>query len=476
MPEPSGERPPAGRLRDHWIAEVIRLRETQWGPLDDGKEVRQLLARGGSFAERVLCRARRVGARDGLDETVDTWWRGARLTLLALAVLALFTGAGAAMGALGNGTHAVNLLLALVALLGLHTLTLLVWLLSGFLEPDNVSWLTNTWLWLTRKLAKGPQAALVPRALLELSNRTRTTRPLSGCISHGLWLIALLSALLTLMALLAARRYQFQWETTLLSADTFVWLTHALGWLPALAGFPLPDDTLIRASNGLQPLPDSANAVWSVWLAGCVVVYGIVPRLGLLLWNGWQARRGLGRLRVDETLPGFAELRERLLPVATHSTVDTPPPAVFTPQRRASSSVAAPPCPAALAGIELAPDLPWPPGPLPENVTDLGRVDSRTERHGLLQVLHDHPPERLLLVCDAGQTPDRGTVALLAELAGVAGHTQVLLLNHNTGRTPLWQQQLTQAGLPEQDLVTDIPAALRRLGTGNDTTGGARHE
>ena len=88
-------------------------------------------------------------------------------------------GAGAALGALGDGSRPVNLLLALFAILGLHALTFLAWLLS-FGVHAQVSGLGRLWLWLTRKLARSPDAALAPRALVELLARNGALRWMLG--------------------------------------------------------------------------------------------------------------------------------------------------------------------------------------------------------------------------------------------------------------------------------------------------------
>src|SRR5690606_4229739 len=132
------------------------------------------------------------------------WMQGSRIALLALCLLAILGGAGVALGALGDGSRPVNLLLALVALLGLNTVTLIFWLLSFLFKGGNSgAWLGEAWLWLTRKLARGPDAALAPRALVEMLNRHQALRWLLGGISHGLWSLALASLLLTLLALLS---------------------------------------------------------------------------------------------------------------------------------------------------------------------------------------------------------------------------------------------------------------------------------
>jgi hypothetical protein len=304
--------------------------------------------------------------------------------------------------------------------------------------------------------------------LLELAQQRRCTRAVSGLVSHSLWLVALLSAVATLLALLSARRYSFNWETTLLSPDTFVALTHALGWLPGLLGFQMPADALVRASDGLQPLPEQVHALWSSWLIGCVVVYGLLPRALLLALNAWVALRRMRQGSIDAALPGFAELHDRLMPTSTPAGIDAPAPAPLAPHTLAPEHPATAHAGAVL-GLELPHDTPWPLAELPGQVHDFGTVDNRAQRHALLDSLHAAPPARLLVVCDALQTPDRGTLGFLAELASPVPATHVLLMAGHTqaGRIEVWKHALRQAGWAAGYIHTQLPDALAWLQADN---------
>lgn len=466
----AGERE-TGSFTEHWLAETIRLREALWGPLDDAKEVRRARAEGNGFPERLLLRARYLAKREKLDLLVERWRRGSRGALAAMGLAALMAGAAAASGALGDGSRSVNVLLAMTALLGLNTLALVFWLL-GFLVKgaSDGSWLGEAWLWLTRKLARGPDAALAPRALAEVLGRNRAMRWLLGSVSHGWWSLALGSALLTLLAVLSARRYSFNWETTLLSPDAFVWLTATLGWLPAHLGFAIPPDALVRASDGLQTLPEPAQALWSSWLIGCVVVYGLLPRLALLAISLLQSRRRLTALRLDTGLPGYAELRDRLSPTSEKTAIDAPAGATYQtrvhPRERQPSEAGQ----SALLGIELPPEQNWPPQTLPPGVADLGVIDNRQQRNELMEHLQTQAPGKLLLVCDVRQTPDRGTLALLTELAGLSAQSHIALPATGEGatdmdaRTASWHEKLQVAGFTAEQIHIDMEKAMQWLG------------
>ncbi|KAG1251999.1 hypothetical protein G6F65_018106 [Rhizopus arrhizus] len=232
MAGPAAPRP----LRAHWLAELIRLRETHWGPLDDADAVRRVRQLDTDLPSRILARADLLAQRENLTPLVDAWRRSARGILAVLFVLALISGIGVALGALGDGSRPVNVLWALGALLGLHALTFLLWLASFLVRASAMTGLGRLWLWATRKLARGPDGALVPQAFLNLLARAGALRWLFGAISHLLWLAALCAALAALLAVLSTASYRFIWATTLLAPDTFVGLTPAIGWLPAHLG------------------------------------------------------------------------------------------------------------------------------------------------------------------------------------------------------------------------------------------------
>lgn len=172
------------------------------------------------------------------------------------------------------------------------------------------------------------------------------------------------AALATLLTVLSTASYRFIWATTLLAPDTFVWLTQAIGWLPGLAGFPLPDAATVLASDGVQTLPAAAQVQWSLWLIGVVVVYGVLPRLAAALLCLVVLRRRLAGLRIDPALPGHAALRDRLEPAVVSTGLDRPVDPLHEPRLSA-------PAPAGLDGrpvllaLELPTDLPWPPATTP---------------------------------------------------------------------------------------------------------------
>lgn len=452
----------------HWLAEAVRLREAHWGPLEDADAVRQARLAGGTLTSRILLRARLLARREGLDALLGRWRQGAALTFILLVLATLLAGAGAALGALGNGSRPVNVLWALSALLGLHALMFVLWISTFAIRQTGATGLGRLWLWTTRKLARGPDSALVPQALLNLLARAGALRWLFGSVSHLLWLAALCAALAVLLAMLSTASYRFVWATTLLQPEAFVRLVAGLGWLPAQFGFAAPDPAVVQASDGVQALPAGAQAQWAVWLLGQVVCYGIVPRLLAGLGCVIMSARALRRLRIEPELPGYAALRDRLQPPTESIGLDQPAGPLRTPAVVATQTLPDLSGHAVLAGIELPPGTPWPPAMLPAQAHDAGILDTREQRNTLLDALARTPAPRLLLACDAHQTPDRGTLALIADLSGKAAQTRVWLSagfneHEGTDRSATWRARLQEAGLPPEAIVADADAPLAWL-------------
>ena len=458
----------SNRFDDHWLAETLRLRESQWGPLEDTAEAGKARALGGDFDTRWLTRARLLADREGLVDTLKQWRAVARLTFWVFSALAFLLGCGAATAALGRGGP-VNLAPTLTALLGLNLLAFFLWLTSFAMQSGAAgSMLAKAWLHVTRRLARGPNTVLLPRALMELLARQRLQRWGAGLLSHWFWVVAMMGALLTLLGLLATRRYTFQWETTLLTPETFVFLVQALGSLPGMLGFPEPSAEVIRNSSGQHTLPDSAHAAWSVWLVGVVFVYGLLPRLAAFVLSIFLVRKRLQGLAVDPSLPGVAELRTRLMPASENTGIDKP-----APQDHATPVPAGPTLHAGagingLLGLELPAELAWQASDVPSNVNDFGVMDSREQRRQVLEFLRHQPAGRLLVCCDARQTPDRGSIALLKELASLANTMVVALLPDDPSavRKEQWQDQLKQAGFTPAQLLIGLSSGLQWLNQG----------
>ena len=449
-----------------WLTETVRLREEHAGPLEDLEANRLARTAGGDLATRIQQRALHLAERDGLAAALSRWLQGARLALVLLAAVAVISGAGLAFAALGNGLAPVNVFWALGSLLGLNLILLISWALGLLFAGEHSASLGRLWLWLSEKLARDAKAAQLAPALLLLLQRQKLNRWAVGVLVNSLWLLALLSALVILLTLLATRRYGFVWETTILGADTFVAVTQALGTLPALLGFNVPTVEMIRASGDSALNIESARQAWAAWLVGVLLVYGLLPRLILALLCLWRWKRGRAALHLDLNLPGYAQLRERLMPSSERLGVNDVAPDHLHSISGGASELESDG--ALLVAIELDDQHPWPPK-LPANVKNAGILDSRESRNKLLEQLSRFPPARLAIACDPRRSPDRGSLALIAERARRATDTRVWLLQAPPGqaldaeRLGDWHAALQQLELSFADC-----APLTWLETGHD--------
>jgi len=461
-------------FESHWLAEAVRRREERSGPFEDGHAVAAARAGGGDAESRILRRAQLVGEREGLVGAIASWTSRARLATLLLVALALASGFGAAEAVLGDGARAVNVVWALGGLLGVHLLSLLLWLAGLAVGGrDAGGLLGRAWLALSSRLSRASETVDVTQALVGLLGPRRLLRWWLGAVTHGVWLAALVGAVVGLVVTLATRRYGFAWETTILPADVFVRAVRIVGWLPAQFGFAMPDADAVRASGDAALSGEAARIAWSSWLVGCVVAYGVVPRLLLagVCFGLW--RFGRSRLRLDVALPGYAVLVPRLMPASERIGVTDADrgriPGPHVGGRRGAATGRS-----VLVALELAGQPGWPP-PLPPGAIDAGVIDSREDRKKVVAALRVDPPARLLVACDARQSPDRGSLEVVAELSRHANDSRVLLVGAaQTGageRRQHWHDGLRGIGMAPGRIDENSAHALEWLGAGEREDG-----
>lgn len=461
---------------DALTTEAIRRIESD-GPLDDQSVLRQLARAPEPAPWPLVQRARLLAERLGLPGRLARARDLAPLVLLGLATLMVVAGLGLAGAVVDAQERRINVIASLAGLLGLHGLSLLVWL-TALLVPGHArggALAGRLWLALTARtaLGRGREGAALLQAGVQLLERARLLPWLLGLASHLLWAIGFAVAIAALLGALAFRRYTLGWETTLLDPGQFARAIDALAWLPGRIGFPVPDATLIRAAGDPAAPPDAAGqAVLAWWLVGCVVVYGLLPRLLCALWCGalWQARSH--RLQPDFALPYYRQLQARLDALAPARVVD----AEHAPGRGAGLPQPADDAPGApvLLAFELPPEQPWPPVDLPPEVRAWACDGSAAARAAAAQQVAAWRPRRLVVACQAAASPDRGTERLLRELLPLTASLRLWLVGadqadeaqrarwprwlHDTGLDalvhchPHWQAALTDiapdAGMP----------------------------
>lgn len=452
---------------ERWLAEAVRLREQAEGMQPDGILVARLRASHEGVESRIIARAREIGTRWGMDESIRRWISRERLVAWLLGAVAVLAGFGAALAVLGEGGRPVNVVWALGGLLGLHLLSLTAWVVALGLTGGHSGGVPGrAWQTIAARFAVGGNAEAVGRARLRLHARAGLERWWLGAVTHGFWFMLLLGMLLGLVGGLALRRYGFVWETTILPTAVFEGLVASLGWLPSLLGFPVPDAELVRASGDVALASEAARWTWSMWLVGCLLTYGLLPRLGLWAFCGWKVAIGRRRLRLYPDDPAFSALAERLSPSSERIGVSD-----AAPERLETAHVVAPhqaSGAAMVVGIELdSTRVPWPPDWV-HGVRDGGIVDSREQRARVLATIEASTPARLLLVCDPRLSPDRGSLALIAAMSVHAGACAVWLAGADavsgSERLQHWLDALAELGLAGSAVFTEEATAMEWLG------------
>ncbi len=439
------------------------------GALDDAAELRQAFQTRTTRAAQVQARAWLLGQRLGLPQELARWRLWGGWVGLALAGVIALAGLAAGRGVLAPD-RSINAVAAFVSLLGLHALTLTVWLLgllwsalgghaaSGGWSLGRLALGTVArWPW-----GRNPHALDLWQGLVTLLRRERLWPWLTGLLSHSIWTAAFALTLAVLIFGFAFQTYHLNWQTTILSADFFQRFVHVTGALPAALGFAVPDAQAVaqvgQAGAGFAP-PAAGQREWAWWLIGCVVVYGLVPRALLAALSAWRWRVGVVRLAiVDMGDPAVQRIVQRLDALE-------PPPVVIDPEQPAPQAGA--PAPAlepgapgtlAVVGFELPPEQAWPVPGLPAGSIAPERIaGSGPERQALLAHLMAARPRSLLLVVHGPSSPDRGSARLLREALVACARAAVLPLGGGAGR---WGDWLNSEGFQAVELVQSAKAAI----------------
>lgn len=446
----------------------MRLLE-QRGPLEDSAALRHAAAQGAygaGHAAQIALRASLLGERLGLQSHLQRARQAAPWVLALIAALMVLTGALLAGAVVDAQDRRINVLGALVALLGIHALTFLLWLLT-LLWPGTGAGLSggaaSLWAKLTARLTlgRGAEAQALVQAGTQLFNRARLLPWLGGLVSHTLWALSLAAAMGALLFALAFKRYTLGWESTLLAPDTLARAVQVLGLLPGWLGFAMPDAALLQSTQASLAPERDRQLAW--WLIGCVTVYGLLPRLLALAGCAlmWRLRRSA--LPPDFSRPYYRELITRLDALAPATVVDADTARHDWDLSRHSFAADSQDGWAVL-GFELPPEHPWPPAPLPTPLLLQMRIDgSAVERQQLLQQLSELRPRWLVLSVSARSSPDRGTERFLRELLPLCGECRLWLSSQSLepDGAARWQRWLSDHGLHDVHAFVDWADASR---------------
>lgn len=445
-----GGTPPLGWL-DATVIGAVRAIELADGPLDDDEAVRTASATRRGHAARAAARAWRLAERIGVVDEIERWRSALPWLMTGMALLIGLVSYQVLAAVTGDDRH-INALGALAAVLTLPTLSLLLWIVGLALGGGRAGGGIVRWgVGLAARLP-GWRTVHSPRLLragVESLQQARLATWALGGANHLVWTGAFACILAGLLVAFSFRAYTLSWETTILSPAFFAHAIGVIGWLPAQLGFPVPDTASVLAAS--TPVGDQRP--WAWWLIGCTLVYGLAPRLVAMAWCGvmWRRRRR-AFASIDAADPYFTALIDRF--EAWDRAAGGP---AFAPQRDTAPAV--PPPAAVIVGFELDEQQAWPPPDLLLPDGGATRIaGTAAERRQTLDRLAQVRPRRLLIVCNAEATPDRGTARFLQGACAVA-QGAALWLQGEQAAWPVWRDWLGANRLGAVPLLADAAAA-----------------
>lgn len=205
-------------------------------------------------------------------------------------------------------SNVVNFFYVLVCLLGFHTLMLVGWLIFTVINRGSQSPSIITSFISPKTLIRGKDD--VTQAAVELYDEQLQHTGMRWYLSrfsHQLWLATLTGMLFAIIFLLIVRQYSFSWESTLLSDQALMTLTHWLGWLPSMVGFNVPDaDAVVQSRLVTDVMPLSIARQWASLLVGSLLMYGIVPRA--IAWAFCAVMFNRKKMKLDLSLPYYQKI------------------------------------------------------------------------------------------------------------------------------------------------------------------------
>lgn len=394
----------------------------------------KLTDENGTGLQKLHRRAERIDTNHKLAHTlgkVDGRIKGIILVMSIVWCISGFLGLFTLLQA-----NVVNFFYVLVCLLGFHTLMLAGWLLLTLVNQGNQSPSMITSFISPKALIRGKDD--VTQAAVNLYDRQLQHTGMRWYLSkfsHQLWLATLTGMLFAIIFLLIVRQYSFSWESTLLSDDTLMTLTHWLGWLPNMVGFSVPDnEAIIQSRLVKEAMPLSIARQWASLLIGSLLMYGIVPRA--LAWAFCALMFRRKKMRLNLSLPYYQKIlnfwqrkivdeddfKEKIVPVA--------PVAKIAQGKK-------------LVALLEYPhhDEYWYQFSAGHQIEDFGIIDGREDLDRLLEYLEHHDVQ-VLIGIHAKALPDRGTMRKLDKIATHArqGLIVQLLNDKPTDHAPLADQ------------------------------------
>ena len=424
------------------LTELVRLLEERGYifPADPQPITETLRHAEGDAESKINRRAEMIDSDHKLRDALTHVRQVGQGLLWGLTLLCLVMGFGSGLGLLNQS--GLNFFIVLASVLGLNTVMFGVWVVMLLLPKHKQTWFSPSW-WIR---GKDPVSQAILRLYLEAWQQPKA-RWAAGKISHRFWLATLGGMLIAMLLLLVVRQYTFNWESTLLSDNSFIRVVQGLAWLPELLGFPVPDTQAILNSRLHNHMASARQ--WSGLLIGSMVVYGMVPRVLAWAYCHWQTRAAAQPLPLDK--PYYQHLiqqwQTRVIDADTQTETVTIVPKISLSDDGQKWAV--------MLERPWA-ETHWYRHVLGQDWLDKGTADSRDVVAQLLEQLQQHRVQ-LLIGVPAQTVPDRGILRQISRLAEAAQSGAVVqLLWERTDPADYFNQW--QSALNERHIAWLAPA------------------
>ena len=407
------------------------------------------------FFRRLNIRCKRLIDDNALTHALQQPQKNFTIARIVCLVIATILGTLATYHAV-NESATLNIYWLLMVLLGFNMLSIVIWTLGITLNLQSlttgiaaqlVSWL--------------PYRGQKNNAIDAIAARTWRERCLTGTVgkwristlTHQFWLIYLAAGIAILILLMMAKQYNFIWGTTLLPDNSLPQLTHYLGAPLQYVGLDIPNNQQIIASRTGSGAQDTqTRTAWANFLIGVLLLYGLLPRLLLLIISIFAGNWAERNAKLDLYLPYYIDLRQRLMTNKIEARIidadpiqKTPPPTPITQPKDNTL-----PSNAQAFGIELSSQITW-----PQFVTTHRNIIDQESFTQAVQLIKKKNKPALIGVA-LHRLPDRGVQRMIGELT--ASTTQpcwLILLQQKSARAIPDSRELAWFRLAE---TCNIPA------------------
>lgn len=462
------------------LIEQIRYMETKDPLACDTEEEFSDHNVGKDFEDRLWLRARRLIEQHDLSLLLARAARLSRYVKISVFLMAALLGALGSIYAITD-SQTINIYWLLLVLLGFNLISMLLWLTGIGLRIEGLTsgMLTRLTSWLPEHIKNNRPANDVTndksskqadRAWLDCNFSGAVGKWRLSKMTHQLWLVYLLSGLVFLVLLLMVRQYDFVWGTTLLSDSIFIKMTAVLSIPLELLGFVTPSAELVQATQ-IDPLSSAAAQTltaehryhWAQFLLGSLLCFGIVPRILLWSWSAMMYHRAQNLFALDYYLPYYINLRQRLMPLASHGEIvdaDTSPPATSETQLKTPAPHTLP-VETLWVAVELGDNISWPPTSI-NSANDLGQVINRDSLRLIQQRLQMNEQPVVAVAVSSTRSPDRGVQRTIASLMSNSAQRWLVLLKEHENepvsstRLAAWYRLADACNVPADHVITMI--------------------